>query len=240
MPRLHDLHKPDLLAVPIATLLRDAIFDWELRPGDRIVERQLASQWNVSRAPLREAIEQLTAEGLLVRSPHRGASVREVSEKELTELFAVREMIEVTAAQAAIRLASDADISELAVTVEATKQSSGEQDLREYSRQGLAFHDQLVRLSKNATLIEIYDGVKLRFRRYQFLFAALPNLPRSSAAEHEIIFCAIQRRDGDLAARSIRDHLAHLISRFSECERFPTTLNGRPSIINHPAEATRP
>ena len=86
MRSLGQLQKPDLLAIPIATLLREAIFDREIRPGDRIVERQLASQWNVSRAPLREAIKQLTAEGPLVVSPHRGASVRGVSKKELTEL----------------------------------------------------------------------------------------------------------------------------------------------------------
>jgi DNA-binding GntR family transcriptional regulator len=115
------LQKPDLLAVPIATLLREAIFEGALRPGDRLVERQLAAQWNVSRAPLREAIEQLTAEGLLVRSPHRGASVRELSERELNELFAVREMLEVTAMRIAVSVLADEDLVRLQDLVDRAK-----------------------------------------------------------------------------------------------------------------------
>jgi DNA-binding GntR family transcriptional regulator len=79
----------------------------------------------------------------------------------------------------------------------------------------LGFHDELVRLAKNDTLVEIYDGVKLRFRRYQFLLVALPDVPRSSAAEHENILAALRARDGGRASACVADHLAHLIDAFA-------------------------
>jgi DNA-binding GntR family transcriptional regulator len=226
------LQKPDLLAVPIATLLREAIFEGVLRPGDRLVERQLASQWNVSRAPLREAIEQLTAEGLLVRSPHRGASVRELSERELNELFAVREMLEVNAMRIAVSVLADEDLVRLQDLVDRAKMDVKTKNLRDFRVAGLAFHDELVRLSKNTTLIEIYDGVKLKFRRYQLLLASLPDLPKSSALEHENILTALRDRDADLAGKLLAEHLAHLVRRFAENGRDYFNQNGRPSTID--------
>src|SRR3546814_888382 len=76
---LKNLEKPELLPGRIADLIRDAILKGELAPGARLIEQQLAQQWNISRAPLREAIRQLATEGLITLSPHRGASVSEVS-----------------------------------------------------------------------------------------------------------------------------------------------------------------
>lgn len=217
MHSLEKLQKPDVLAVPIATLLREAIFDQRLRPGERIVERQLAEQWNVSRAPLREAIKQLSAEGLLVVSPHRGASVREVSKKELTELFLVREMIEVTAVRIAAERATESDLIRLQTLVNAMKTAAERRDPPTFSTLGLAFHDELVGLAKNDTLVEMYDVVKLRFRRYQFLLVALPDVPRSSATEHERILAAIRAKDGNRASACVTNHLAHLIAAFVDC-----------------------
>jgi len=231
MHGLNSLQRPELLAVPIATLLRNAILSGEFRPGDRLVERQLAAQWNVSRAPLREAIELLTTEGFLLRSPHRGASVRELSERELNELFAIREMIEVNAARTAIRLASDEDLMPMRMLVEAMKANVEAHDLRGFRTNGLAFHDELLRLSGNATLIEIYDRVKLKFRRYQMLLVNLPDLPNASAREHEAILEALSRRDADLAARCVADHLAHLVRRFVGSTRDFSPPDGRPSTI---------
>jgi DNA-binding GntR family transcriptional regulator len=226
------LQKPDLLAVPIATLLRDAIFEGALRPGDRLVERQLASQWNVSRAPLREAIEQLTAEGLLVRSPHRGASVRESSERELNELFAVREILEVNAVRIAVSVLTDKDLVRLQDLVDRAKTDVKTKNLDDFRVAGLAFHDELVRLSKNATLVEIYDGVKLKFRRYQLLLASLPDLPKSSAFEHENILRALRDRDADRAGKLVAEHLAHIVRRFAQSGADYFNPNGRPSTID--------
>jgi len=233
MQSLTTLQKPDLLAVPVAALLRDAILRWQFPPGERIVERQLASQWNISRAPLREAIRQLVAEGLLVVSPRRGAAVRDVSEKELSELFAVREMIEVNAVRAVAESATDADLARMQGFVDGMHAAAARHDVASSTEQGLAFHDELVRLARNETLIQIYDGIKLRFRCYQFLLATLPNLPQSSAVEHEKILAALRARDGNRASACVTQHLAHLISRFAAGKAHFPESNGRPSTVNH-------
>ena len=235
MRSLSKLQRPDLLAVPIAALLRDAIFDWELRPGERIIERRLAAQWNVSRAPLREAIKQLTSEGLIVVSPHRGASVRGVSEKELIELFEVRELIEVHAVKIAARVATEGDLHRLWKLVAAMQVAAARHDLRTFRAKGFEFHDELVHASASETLVQIYDGIKLRFRRYQLLLASLPNLPESSAAEHEEILAALSRRDGEAAGKCVARHLAHLVTRFVERDR-----NFLSTMVDHRPAASEP
>jgi DNA-binding GntR family transcriptional regulator len=165
-------------------------------------------------------VRQLTAEGLLVVTPHRGASVREVSKKELIELFAVREMIEVAAVSIAARLTGETDLIRMQELVDAMKTAAGRGDFRTFSSSGLTFHDELVRLSKNETMIQIYEGVKLRFRRYQFLLAALPDVPQSSTVSHQKILSAIGTRNADLASACGTEHLTHLVARFSEGEGY--------------------
>ena len=97
----------------VATTLREQIFDGTLAPGSFVDEVALCERLSVSRTPLREALKVLTAEGLLRHEPRRGCFVREVTERDLDEIFPVIALLEGRCAFEAARNASDAELHEL-------------------------------------------------------------------------------------------------------------------------------
>lgn len=221
MQRLPDLERPELLQERVADRIREAILEGSIQPGERIVEFQLSKQWNISRAPLREAIRQLAAEGLVVLSPHRGASVAEVSLAELQELFAVRSMLEAFGAGLAANNAGPSDHAAMRRKIAEMKSSLARRDLSGFYVAGIEFHSVLMSAAGNATLKRIYDENKRQFRRYQATMPRLPDLPRESIAEHQQILDAVEQGDADAASRLAAHHIAHLTDRFSEGPPMP-------------------
>ncbi|MGZ5195923.1 MAG: GntR family transcriptional regulator, partial [Ramlibacter sp.] len=106
---------PNSLHEEVAAQLRDRIFAGELMPGVFLDEAQLAQQMRISRTPLREALKVLTAEGLVRHEPRRGCFVREVTEKDLDEIFPVIALLEGRCAREAALHATDADLQALEV-----------------------------------------------------------------------------------------------------------------------------
>ncbi|MFT4510625.1 GntR family transcriptional regulator [Caballeronia sp. 15711] len=211
---MDDLKRPDLLPQRIAELLREAILDGRLPPGTRLIEQKLAEQWQISRAPLREAIRQIASEGLVTLSPRRGASVSEVSKDGLAELFAVRGMMEVFAARLAAGRATPAHIELMRGLVSAMESSFQRKDLAAFYAAGLEFHNVLIVSAGNDMLARMYDQAKQQFRRYQAAMPRLPHLQEDSIEEHRRILKAIERADPDAASAASEDHIRHLTVRF--------------------------
>jgi DNA-binding GntR family transcriptional regulator len=230
MEELSSLQKPELLTTRTAAFLREAILECRLRPGQKIVERHLASHWNISRATLREVLRQLSSEGLITLLPRRGATVSDVSLQEAEELFAVRLMIESFCARIVAKGRAAATIAKMARLIESMKNSLVEEDIAQFSRAGRSFHDVLVDASGNSVMAELYERTKVKFRRYQALMAALPELPRRSVKEHQEILDAIIAGDAGGAATRVEAHLQHLIHQFiaSRSSILPSVVDSRP------------
>ena len=97
------------LPTPIYQQLINAIEKGDLRPGDRMLETELASRFGVSRTPIREAIRRLETDGLVVHKPRIGAMVRLLAQQEIVELYEMRIVLEATAAQMAAKHCSNAE-----------------------------------------------------------------------------------------------------------------------------------
>ena len=108
--------------------IRQRVYNGEYRPGERLVERDLASDFGVSRLPVREALRTLRQEGLLTELPKRGIAVRSLERKDVEELFDVREALEVMACQLAAQRATEDDLGML-------------RDLVQRSREAVSAHD---------------------------------------------------------------------------------------------------
>lgn len=231
MEELSSLQKPELLTTRTAFFLREAILECKLRPGQKIVERQLAEHWNISRATLREVLRQLSSEGLVTLLPRRGATVSEVSLQEAEELFSIRLMIESFCARVVAKGQAVATIAEMKRLIKVMKSSLAEGDLVEFSMAGRSFHDVLVDASGNNAMAELYERTKAKFRRYQSLMATLPELPRRSVSEHQEILDAIVARDADGAAAKVEAHLQHLIHQLvaSRSSILSEVVDSRPS-----------
>ncbi|ACZ86128.1 GntR family transcriptional regulator [Streptosporangium roseum] len=186
--------------------LKRRIVEVELRPGERLVERDLAAELDVSRIPLREALRLLSAEGLVVIVPNRGALVSPFTPADVRDLFDVRESLEVLAARLAAERAGADGLARLHACLERARAAVRRDDRRETVAANAEFHSEIVRVSGNALLGTLMQPLDARLRR---LFRLTSDRdPARQCAEHEELYAAIAGGDADRAAACAFRHVA--------------------------------
>ena len=190
----------------IADDLRERIISGRFPPGQRLVERDLAAEMQVSRIPLREAFLQLEAEGLVQVQRRRGVVVASLSRKDVTNLFDVRESLESLAARLAAERADERAVQRLhAILVEA-KTATGNHDADGIARANAAFHAAIVDIADNELLHSMMAPMNNRLRWLFRLTSATD--PKFLCDAHTEIYEAIAARDPDRAARIAFEHIA--------------------------------
>ena len=174
-------------------------------PGARLSEAGLAERLEVSRGPVREALERLAQEGLVVRVPRRGSFVRRYRASEVRELMELRSVLEEAAIRFTVRRADDAELAAMEALLEAAGQAidSGrgyppEQD----------FHQAIARLAGNRALERAAGLVHDQLRLARALAAQRPGRAREVLREHAAILRALRERDVDAAEAALQSHLA--------------------------------
>ncbi|GII75990.1 GntR family transcriptional regulator [Sphaerisporangium rufum] len=206
IPVPRPLDRPDSFTQRTLRAVRDLILSGHFRPGDRVNEAELAEALGVSRGPLREALQQLTSEGLVHRIPHRGTFIPEFGATETVELYELREAIEVMAARLAAERATPEDLAELRRFLDATGEVLHSSDEAHYPRD-LDFHDRIVAIAGNRQLQarcrEVHQLLHVARSRSGF------RTERAHQAydEHRAILQALETRDPDAADRAMRAHL---------------------------------
>ena len=173
-------------------------------PGDRLLELQLAEEFGVSQAPVREALRELETMRLVESTPYRGTRVRKFDRKDLADSYAVRAVLEQLAGELSGRHApSHWDVAgELARTIDAAAERD---NLREYAQADVKFHRFIVESSNNTTLLEQWDSLAMAARISTVLHIRV--LPvRKTAADHTRIGEALRAQDGPAAGRLLRAH----------------------------------
>jgi len=177
--------------------MRDFIIEGHLPPGARILERQLCQTLGVSRTPLREALKVLAAEGLIELLPNRGARVRELTEKDIREIFDVVAGLEFVAGRAACEVISDDEIAAIEQLHYRMYAHYVRHELSDYFHLNQVIHQAIVDAARNSALQSAYasyNGLIARVR-----YAANLHRDRWSEAmrEHEEVLDALRRRAGE-------------------------------------------
>ena len=133
--------------------LREAIVEGRLKPGQRLMEVQLAEQLGVSRTPVREAIRKLELEGLVVMLPRKGAYVANMSLKDLIDVLEIRASLEGLAASLAAERITDEDIKKLESIVEEFKDGINESNVEALLRKDVEFHECIFKSTNNKNCI---------------------------------------------------------------------------------------
>jgi DNA-binding GntR family transcriptional regulator len=193
----------------ILVRLRDHIVEGNIPDGGRIPERQLCEMLGISRTPLREALKVLAAEGLVELLPNRGARVRQLSERDLGELFDIMGGLESLAGRLACENISDAEIAEIERLHHEMYGFYLHRDMHGYFRVNQLIHQKIVEASRNTTLLGSYANFAGRIRRvrYSANFARKRDRWAEAMREHEAILDALRRRSGSELSDILFTHL---------------------------------
>jgi DNA-binding GntR family transcriptional regulator len=186
-------------------LILDAIDSHIYKPGDRLVESDLADRFGVSRTPIREALQRLETQSLLTRDG-RSLIVASLDHTQMSELYVVRGELEGLAARLAARHATPEEIRVLRDMVDQDRQLVG--DPAALSRANKRFHKQIHLASHNRFLVQQLDLVHRSMALLATTSLAAEGRGTGALAEHEAIVAAIEAGDGDAADAALRDHIS--------------------------------
>lgn len=175
-----------------------------LKPGDRLVETDLAQRLGLSRTPVREAIRQLESDGLVSHQPRAGATVRQLDYAEITELYEMRTVLEGTAARFAARAASDVELAELDAINAEMRAATDARTLYEANRQ---FHAVLLNAARNRFLIKSVHAVQKTLLILGPSTMEEGDRAAEAIAEHEGIIASLRARDEVQAEHQMRHHI---------------------------------
>lgn len=190
--------------------LRNAILFGQIPVGQRLMEAEIAEKMGVSRIPVREALQQLAQEGLVVTHPHRGTVVAAVDEDEVDMLYHLRAELE-GAALRALMLREHADLGPtLQILVDAMRRSVRENNLEGLAEKDLDFHRQIVVTSGYQTLARVWSSMDgpIRARLYRsFTGPFRQELIRYTAESHQPVVDAIATGDALTAVTVLKNHI---------------------------------
>lgn len=188
------------------TLILEAIDAGVYKPGDRLVESELADRFGVSRTPVREALQRLETQSMLSRDG-RSLIVASLDHNQLAELYAVRTELEGLAARLAARHATDEEMRFLRMMVDEDQALLGG-DPRVLSRANKRFHKQIHLASHNRFLVQQLDLVHRSMALMATTSFAAEGRDAMGLAEHDAIVRAIEARDGEAAYQALRGHIS--------------------------------
>jgi len=192
-------------------LLRQGILDHKYPPGYRFDLPLLEKQLGISRTPIRAALHRLEAEGLIEIRPQRGTFVASIDPTEVAESFDIRRVLELYAAEIAIKQVSQAEIAELRLLVDEMCRLATDENLHAVIEQHIAldhqFHTKIITLARNKRLREIYEQIKLSSQlvRVQQKFTSLDIELASN--EHRVILEALAQRNNKTLIETLDEHL---------------------------------
>ena len=189
--------------------LRDYVVEGNIPDGARVPERQLCEMLGISRTPLREALKVLAAEGLIELLPNRGARVRQLSQRDLEELFDVMAGLESLAGRLACEAITDEEIAAIERLHYEMYGHYLHRDMHGYFQTNQQIHESIVAAARNATLKTTYANFAGRIRRvrYSANFARKRQRWAEAMREHEAILDALRRRAGSELNDILLQHL---------------------------------
>lgn len=200
-----DSYKP--LREVVFETLREAIINGTLKPGDRLMELQLAEQMGVSRTPVREAIRKLELEGFVAMVPRKGAYVSDISVKDVVDIFEVRAALEGLAAGLAAERITEEELDDLEKTLFETSEIISGDDINAIVESDNNFHEIIYRASRNQRLTSIITLLHEQIQRFRATSLAMPGRTKNAIEEHKKIVEAISERNVELAQTLAREHI---------------------------------
>lgn len=208
-PRLEpinlDTYQP--LREVICESLRNAIKNGKLKPGERLMEVQLAEELGISRTPVREAIRKLEQEGYVIMLPRRGTYVSSVSVHDVQEIFEIRTALEKLSTGLAARRIENEELEQLQKLLTKIEGYIAKHDIDNIVKTDIEFHDLLYKVSRNERLSGIISNLKEQLSRFRTLSMSYPGRLEETLEEHREMVEAIASGDVEAAREAAERHM---------------------------------
>jgi DNA-binding GntR family transcriptional regulator len=201
------LQRPDTLRHKVEKQLREAIMTGYLKPGQRLIERELCEAMGISRPSLREALRRLEAEKLIEIVPHRGPVVAAISAQEARELYELRVLLESYAAGQYAARATKRSAEELKHAVRVLREAAAELEPGDLLKAKEAFYEVLLAGCGNAVIAEVLRMLLSRINRLRSASLSRPGRLPESVRELELLVRRVAAGDADGAARAAATHV---------------------------------
>lgn len=199
--------------------LREAILKGELKPGERLMELQLAAKLGVSRTPIREAIRMLEQEGLAVTIPRKGAEVARMTEKDMEDVLEIREALDELAAKIACTRMTEDQLKQLETIKEAFVESTRSHDVKRIAEADVSFHDVIYEATGNPKLVSMLNNLREQIYRYRVEYLKEEKNYPTLIGEHDAIVEALYARNQDEVVRAMHTHIENQASAVKEIIR---------------------
>jgi DNA-binding GntR family transcriptional regulator len=206
------MNRPKTIREYVYEQLKNKILIGEYQPGDRMIETNLAQDLDVSRTPIREALNQLEAEGLLETEPHRGIFVKKLSMKNIQDFYQTRAVLEGLAAKLAVENASEEELSNFKALLDRMEVLFSRDkeifDFKELAETNNEFHKTICFMSKNEVVTKMLDGLQNPIALIRSTaWANNSERKYNTLIEHRNIALAIIKRDGKAAQENAEMHI---------------------------------
>jgi DNA-binding GntR family transcriptional regulator len=187
--------------------LREAILKGDIKPGERLMELQLAAKLGVSRTPIREAIRMLEQEGLAVTIPRKGAEVARMTLKDMEDVLEIREALDELAVRIACGKISEEQLERLIDIKEQFERNTRTGDVKAIAAADVTFHDVIYEATGNPKLVTLLNNLREQVYRYRVEYIKDPKNYPTLIAEHEAIVEGIKNRDQIAATSAMHAHV---------------------------------
>lgn len=187
--------------------LYNNIISNKLISGHVIVEQEISDLLGISRTPIREALKQLTAEGLVRQIPARGTFVREISTQDVEEIFELREMFEENSLKWALNQITNEEITEMKCLFNSLHIDSSSEEFYNSDRK---LHATILKHGRNKCMIDFLNTLNAQLERLRRVSSKTPNRFEKSKKEHLEILCSIKERNMEKATNALHSHLENV------------------------------
>jgi len=190
--------------------LKEKIMKMELNLGVPLSEKRLASELNMTRTPVREAIHRLKHEGLLKVIPRRGTFVNSLSVSEIRQIYEMAEALESMAASLAAERVSNEDIDRLQKILTRMKKALANKDMDNWIEADLEFHECVIEIARNKYIGDAMRKINDQIHRARLLYIRIKGEPIQSTRDHERMMEAIASHDAQLVRKLTREHIRRI------------------------------
>ena len=187
--------------------LYDQIVSYKMKPGYSIVEKDVADALNISRTPVREALNQLETEGMILHIPSKGCFVSEMTSKDIEDIFFMRKTLEIAALELSFHSITPKELDEMEQSMMYVDETIAAEDGYIADRR---FHELIVNRSNNARLISFIHILSIPVERLRRVARFNTDRPKHSKQEHLDIIYAMRAGDYEKTKEKLSSHLENV------------------------------